>query len=293
YKINKVSMVRVPVVAGQFYPSDFHELEEEIKRCFTNKRGPGALPINKRQGKILGAIAPHAGYVYSGACAAWVYKEIGEAEFPDLFIIIGPNHTGLGRSSIMLDDWQTPFGLVKCDKDFAKLLAQKSDLVLDSRAHMMEHSIEVQLPFLQFVSKDHLRELRFVPIVVSQELNIKRFILDLKEVILESGKNVCLIASSDFTHYGPAYGYLPFELEREKRLYELDSGAIKLIKEQNVEGFYEYLQRTGATICGYLGIAIVMGTLPKCSVKCLQYYTSGDVTGDYRNAVGYAAIVFK
>ena len=286
-------MVRAPIVAGQFYPSDFHELEEEIKRCFTDKRGPGALPINKRQGKILGAIVPHAGYIYSGACAAWVYKEIAESEFPDLFVVIGPSHTGIASCSTMLDDWKTPLGMVRCDKDFARLLAEKTELALDESPHILEHSIEVQLPFLQFACRDNFSQLRFVPVVVSHNINIKRFALDLKELILDSNKRVTIIVSSDFTHYGPAYGYMPFESEPRKRMYELDSRAIRVIKQKDSSKFLSFIQETGATICGYIAIAILLETLPRCDVKLLQYYTSGDVIGDYRNAVGYAAIVFK
>ena len=93
--------MRNPVVAGQFYSGDAPALEEEIKACFSHSKGPGDLPVSKRSGKILGAIVPHAGYMYSGPCAAWVYKEIAEAEMPDVFIILGVNHTGRGRSSTM------------------------------------------------------------------------------------------------------------------------------------------------------------------------------------------------
>jgi AmmeMemoRadiSam system protein B len=286
-------MVRQAVVAGQFYAGNSHELENQIKGCFLDKRGPSVLPSNKRKGVIKGAIIPHAGYSYSGPCAAWAYKEIAEAEFPDLFIIIGPNHSGEGKTATMMDDWQTPFGIIRVNKDFVQEIVKKTGIALDSSALAREHSIEVQLPFLQFITRETDQQARFVPIVVSHGLNIKKFALDLKELIMESGKNVCIIVSSDFTHYGPAYGYLPFELDKEKSMYEMDGEAIKLIKEQNVEGFLKFVKETGATICGQIGIAVLMATLPKSQVKLLQYYTSGDLVKNYKNAVGYAAILFR
>jgi MEMO1 family protein len=286
-------MVREPSVAGKFYPGSFERLELELKRCFENSFGPGALPVEKRQGTLRGLIVPHAGYAYSGPCAAWGYKELAEADPADLFIVIGPNHTGIGKSSTMLDDWRTPLGLFRLDKPFASKLAENSELKLDSRPFSMEHSIEVQLPFIQFAEKRRLNELSFVPIVLSNELDIRRFALDLKEAIMEYGRRVCIVASSDFTHYGPAYGYMPFESEREKKLYALDSKAIGFIKAQDAKGFLDFTNETGATICGRIAIAVLLLTLPKTQISCLQYYTSGDVLNDYKNAVGYAAISLK
>ena len=286
-------MVRNPIVAGKFYPNNFEQLELEIKNSFESRFGPGALPLKKREGTIKGLIVPHAGYQFSGACAAWAYKELAEAQPAELFIIIGPNHAGIGQSSTMLDDWRTPFGLFRTEKEFAQKLAAHSDLKLDNRPFEREHSLEVQLPFIQFAEKQRLNELRFVPIIVSKELNIKKLALDLKELILEYGKKVCIIASSDFTHYGPAYGYMPFELDKEKKLYALDAKAISLIKTQDAKGFIDYVNETGATICGSIGIAVLMLALPPSKISCLQYYTSGDVLHDSKNMVGYASIVFR
>ncbi len=283
-------MVRTPVVAGQFYAGNFEELDVQLKNCFVGKRGPGVLP-GPRKGEIKGIIAPHAGYIYSGACAAWAYKELAEAEFADIYIILGPNHSSVGKSSTMMDDWKTPLGLVRTDKDFVRLLVEKSDLELSNMPG--EHSIEVQLPFLQYACKDHLNDIKIVPVLLSNDLSITKFALDLKETILESRKRVVVIVSSDFTHYGPAYGFIPFELDKAQKMYDLDAGAIKLIKAQDMNKFVDYIEETGATICGMMGIAILLVLLPKCDIRLLNYYTSGDISKDYKNAVGYAAMVFK
>ena len=285
--------VRRPIVAGTFYEAGFQALEEQIKSCFMNKKGPGALPTRRGDKQIKAIISPHAGYQFSGPCASWGYKEIAEAEAPDVFVMLGPNHTGLGQSSINLDIWQTPFGMVKADEEFGKLLVKNTELVEDSKAHLQEHSIEVQLPFLQFVNKDILQRIRIVPIVISEDIDIPKLALDIKETILDSGKKVVFVVSSDFTHYGVQYGYLPFSSDIPKRIYELDQGAIRLIKDMDSDGFLNYVYETGTTICGQLPIALLLKTLEKTKGKLLQYYTSADIMGDYRNAVGYASILFE
>ena len=285
--------VRRPIVAGSFYEAGFQSLEEQIKKSFLHKKGPGALPTKRGDKEIKAIISPHAGYFFSGACAAWGFKEVAESRVPDVYVMIGPNHSGLGKTSVNLDSWQTPFGMIRADVGFGKALVKGSDLIEDPKAHLQEHSIEVQLPFLQFVSKDVLQKIRILPISVSDEVNINKLALDMKEVILDTNKRVVFIVSSDFTHYGSQYGYLPFSSDIPERLYKLDQGAIKLIKDLDADGFLKYTYDTGATICGQLPIALLLKTLEKTKGKLLQYYTSSDIMGDYRNAVGYASIVFR
>ena len=287
--------IRKPIVAGQFYEGDFDSLNKQIIECFESKKGPGALPINKRNGCVLGVVAPHAGYLFSGPCAAWSYKEIAESEFPDLFVIIGPNHSGAGRTSTILDDWETPFGIIKTDEEFGKKLISNSCIVEDATAHLHEHSIEVQLPFLQFVSKDYLKDLRFIPITIGFDRNIKELALGIKKTIEESGKKVCVIASSDFTHYGFSYGYVPFSANVKENMQKLDNGAISFIKALDSEGFLNYVKAKEATICGAVPIAILIELMKDKAkkVNLMHYYTSADIMGDYNNAVGYASIVFR
>ena len=287
--------IRKPIVAGQFYESDFDSLNKQIIECFESEKGPGALPINKRNGCVLGAIVPHAGYAFSGPCAAWSYKEIAESEFPDLFVIIGPNHSGAGRTSTILDDWETPFGIIKADKEFGNKLISNSCIVEDATAHLHEHSIEVQLPFLQFVSKDHLKDLRFIPITIGFDHNVNELVQGIKKTIEESGKKVYIIASSDFTHYGFNYGYVPFSENVKENMQKLDNGAIEFIKALDSEGFLDYVKVKEATICGAVPIAILIELMKNKAekVNLMQYYTSADIMGDYNNAVGYASIVFK
>ncbi len=286
-----VSMsIRKPVVAGQFYPKDAEELEAAIKESFVSRFGPGALPGKRGSKKLYGAIAPHAGYFFSGAGAAWVYKEIGEAEFPDTYVILGVNHSGAWTCTSD-QDWETPLGVVKCDKEFIKKLYDE-DLMIKNEQHSMEHSIEVQLPFLQSVSKDKANKLKIVPIMIADEQH-EKWAGKISKTADELGRKIVVICSSDFTHYGPNYGYVPFEGDVKQEMKKLDGDAIKLIEKRDSAGFLEYTEKTGATICGRYGISVLMALMEGKKGKILKYYTSGDVLGDYSNAVGYAAIVFR
>jgi AmmeMemoRadiSam system protein B len=221
-------MVREAVVAGQFYPGGKEELLSSIKESFTSKFGPGSLPEKRGKGKVYGAISPHAGYVYSGAGNAWVFKEIGEAEFADVYVILGVNHSG-PNTCVSDEDWETPLGTVACDKEFVGLLEEKG-LAVDNEAHHMEHSIEVQLPFLQFVSKDRINELKIVPIMIADG-DFEKWGNIIKDAVKALGRNVVVICSSDFTHYGYNYGFVPFETDVKENMKKLDLGAVNLIEK--------------------------------------------------------------
>jgi len=285
-------MSRKPIVAYQFYEGSFQELDKQINECFKSKFGPGDLPIKKREKNILAIVAPHAGYQFSGPCAAWAYKEIGESKLPDLFIMLGLSHSGYG-SSISLKDWETPFGIVKFDKEFGNSLIKNSKLKHDEEAHSQEHSIEVQLPFLQFVNRDYLKKLRILPIIVSPDLGYEEIAKSIAKTIKETNKKASIIASSDFTHYGFNYGYFPFSKNIKENMYKLDKGAIEHILKLDAYRFLDYTDKTGATICGKTPIAVAIETcklLDAKKAKLLHYYTSGDIINDYGSAVGYGAI---
>jgi AmmeMemoRadiSam system protein B len=287
-------MIRKPIVAGQFYPSDFNELNNQIEESFHSKFGPGALPIKKRSKDLIGIIAPHAGYVYSGAGAAWAYKEIAESKFADLYIMLGLSHSGFG-TCVSLEDWETPFGVIKTDKEFGKKLIE-SGIKQDEAAHQQEHSIEVQLPFLQFANKDYLNQLKIIPIIASPDKNYEEVAKIIAEAIKELKINVCIITSSDFTHFGFNYGYFPFKDNIKENMYNLDNGAIEHIKKLNAYKFLDYSEQTGATICGKHPIAVMLELsklLGARKARLLHYYTSGDIVEDYGSAVGYAAVVIE
>ena len=284
--------VREPVAAGTFYEANPKLLEKEIKDCFKLKKGPGALPISKREGFVYGAIVPHAGYTYSGYSAAWAYKALGEAEPADTYIILGPNHSGLGGSSLTTQNFSTPLGIVRTDKALANYLVKKEVIVDSELPHLEEHSVEVQIPFLQFINRN-FDSWKILPIVLSNDIDYKKLALAIKEAMVDLKKRITVIASSDFTHYGHAYGYIPFSSDIPDRIRKLDEGAIEFIKKLDDEGFLNYVYETGATICGALPIAVLLRLMAHRKPELLQYYTSADLIGDYKNSVSYVSMIFK
>jgi len=284
-------MVREPIVSGIFYDGTKEGLKKQIESMFVHDLGPGKLHSKKSGKKILAAVSPHAGYTYSGMCAAHTYKAIAEAEDIDTFIIISPNHTGVGRTSLITQNYLTPFGEVETDKEIAEMLKKNCPRLLDDiNAHVNEHSLEVQLPFLQYVCKDF----KIVPIVICSPFECNEIAEGIKKVINESNKRICLIASSDFTHYGPNYEYVPFMRDEKRMTQELDNEAIGKILDLDIGGFLEVVNENDATICGAFPIGIILKVMEEKAkdVKLLKYYMSSDVIPDKENFVSYASIVF-
>lgn len=280
--------------AGQFYADKDFELDKQISECFQDKNGPGDLPLNKRINKIKAIIAPHAGYQFSGPAAAWAYKEIAEAEFADLYIIIGPSHSD-NVNVISTKGYETPMGLARTDQEFARALLEKnSELKDDDAGFENEHSVEVQIPFLQFATKDKMHGLKILPMLISSSIDIAKLALDLKDTIIESGKKVIFIISSDFTHYGRNYHHIPFSQDVKKNIYETDRKAIEFIEKFDVDGWMAYVQENLMTICGFIPVAVLLKAIKPCNVRLEHYYTSADLDpdSDYKNAVSYAAIIF-
>ncbi|MBT3538469.1 AmmeMemoRadiSam system protein B [Candidatus Woesearchaeota archaeon] len=280
-------MIRKPIVSGQFYSSDKEELLNSIKECFTSSFGPGSLPGSAGSLRIYGGIVPHAGYPYSGMCAAWFYKALAESKKPDLVLILGTNHRYKGKPCTMKGGWETPLGVAECDDEFVDLLV-KHGAIESSENHQNEHSIEVQIPFLQFIYPDF----KFVPLLIGDSEFENNSAL-IQKAISESGKEVIVIASSDFTHYGVNYGYVPFTSDVKKNVYELDKGAIDFILKNDAIGFNFYVSEKEATICGRNNIPVLVSLLKDKNSSLLKYYTSGDVSGDYSCCVGYGCLLFK
>jgi len=273
--------IRTPAVAGMFYPSEKNKLTKLIEDCFLHSFGPGKNP-KKIGKKIFGVICPHAGYVYSGPIACHSINSIS-SESPELFIIIGPNHWGIGRSVATMTDciWETPLGNVEVDSESAKEISQLSkNIESDFFSHTREHSLEVQIPILQKTFSNF----KILPIsLVNQSKEIAK---DVGSTIakIAKKKNVMIIGSSDFTHYEP-----------NEFAHEQDLALIEPILEMDVDKFYDVLQKRKVTACGYGAIAstiIACKELGATKGELLKYATSGDVTGDTSSVVGYGSIVF-
>jgi AmmeMemoRadiSam system protein B len=295
-KSMKVNNIRKPVFSGLFYSNSFQDLNSDIERCFKEKMGPGSLPLRRNNENLLNAvIVPHAGYTYSGYCSAWAYKEIAESKMADVYIIIGPNHLGSGSNSISLCDWETPFGVVKSDTSFAKELINRTNYESDDVSFNDEHSIEVQIPFLQFASRDRLEKLKILAVSLFDYSSVDILCDEIINISKEQDKSFCLIISSDFLHYGSNYGYLPFRYSIEENIKHYDTLAIDEIRKLDEISFRKVVEKNEMTICGFIPIYVCVKIVKKFSsnVKLLQYYTSGDLTGDYANSVSYASLSFK
>jgi AmmeMemoRadiSam system protein B len=281
-----------------FYPLDKDLLLKSIERCFTDKEyGPGRLPGEKFEESAHGGIAPHAGYTYSGSCAAWLYLELAEkaANF-DTIVILGTNHTGYGgemTTTLFFDEWVTPLGKVSVDVEAVrKLLSSVDGIVDDRRAHEQEHSVEVQLPFAQYSLG---KEWKLVPIVTKPFTHekAKYYAEGITGVLEEMDRKSLFIVSSDFTHHGPMYGYVLFTVDPVEKVSRLDKMFIEKILGKDTLGFYNLVREYNATICGWPGIMVLMEIARKkgWSFDLLKYYNSGELTGDSSVIVGYASIL--
>ena len=278
-------MIRKPAVAGIFYENQFKLLKKSIEDCFIHELGPGEMPLMGSTRKIKSAIVPHAGYIYSGPIAAHSYYKIVEDGFPETFIILCPNHTGLGTGvSISSDNqWSTPLGNVNVDTEFAEYLFENSDIMdLDNLAHIREHSCEVQLPFLQYFSEDF----KIVPIVMGFQdritaKDVSNAINDAKNML---NRDILVLASTDFTHY-----------QTHEIASKQDSYLIESISNFDIEGLYSKIEEHNITICGYgpVASALLFAKMNNSNtVEFLKYATSGDTSKDYSAVVGYASEIF-
>ncbi len=274
--------VRTPAVAGMFYPSEKNKLTKLIEDCFLHPCGPGKKPPKEFKNKIFGVICPHAGYVYSGPIACHSIYSIS-SESPKLFIIIGPNHWGIGRSVATMKDckWETPLGNVEVDSESAEEISRLSKTIEpDYFSHTREHSLEVQIPILQ----NTFSNFKILPIsLVNQSKEVAKDV-GLAIAKIARKKNAMIIGSSDFTHYEP-----------NEFAHEQDMALIEPILEMDVDKFYDVLQKRKVSACGYGAIAstiIACKDLGAMKGELLKYATSGDVTGDMSSVVGYGSIVF-
>jgi AmmeMemoRadiSam system protein B len=277
--------IRRPAVAGSFYPAEKRELEGLIRASYLHPLGPGRLPpAPKTSEGAVACVVPHAGYMYSGPVAAHSFLHISSLAHPDLFVIVAPNHYGIGSgvSSYRGGEWETPLGRMKVERAAAEELARITEILdFDPASHQLEHSLEVQLPFLQMIYGDSIP---FVPISLSfQDLGTTRTLAE-GVAKLVKGRRAALIASSDLTHYEPA------EVARTK-----DMALIKEMEKMDVEAFYSRLQQLEITACGFGAISTVMQAAKLLGFKkgeLLKYASSGDTTGDNNQVVGYCSLRF-
>lgn len=281
--------VRRPAVAGQFYPGRTEDLQTEINRCLRGAAGSeDAAPVRA-------LIAPHAGYTYSGPTAGKAYARLKERTDIRRVVVLAPTHRVAMRGISVgnYTAYQTPLGSIPVDTAACERLVEAHDLITTREdAHALEHSLEVQLPFLQTV----LADWKLVPVVCGQldPHQVRAIARHLRDQLW--GADTLWVVSSDFTHFGRSFGYAPFQKDVPERIKELDGGAIDAILAREPDTFLDYIEKTGATICGRMPIAILLAALQRDTenwqVELVEYTTSGKMTGDYRHSVSYASLAF-
>ncbi len=273
-------MNREPAVCGTFYPKNKEVLKRDVDRFIADAK------VDRKAAGALSYVAPHAGYRYSGAVAGFTYKALGmnnSLDKIDTFVIIGPNHTGMGYPvSISGADWNMPLGTVENDLELSGEMASHEGMAIDEDAHAMEHSIEVQLPFLQGVVKNP--KCCFV-CMADQSIEYCRM---LHEAISQSakalGRRIVVIASSDMNHYESA------DVAKAK-----DIAALEELRLLRPEKFHESITGSRDSACGFGPITVSAMFAMQNKAKSgmiLKYANSGDITGDYESVVAYPSVAF-
>lgn len=279
----KKKTVLKSTLAGSWYPADQDELKDDIDRYLANVTV--AVPE-----KVHALILPHAGYRYSGQTAAYGLRAVAAKKFARV-LVMGPSHRVSMQNMASVPDathYATPLGEVPLDLPFIAELRRHSYFQNLPQAHRGEHSVQIEIPLLQRV----LGDFQLVPIVVGQlDLETARAMAEVLLGLIDD--KTLVIASSDFTHYGPNYGFIPFKEDVEDNIKQLDMGAFETINQKSAEGFYRYFTKTEATICGRFPITVLLAMLsPDWEAHRLHYTTSGRITGDFSNSVSYLTVAF-
>lgn len=282
-------MIRKPCVAGMFYESDKNQLKRDIEEIFSLTKQD--IPKKSENSFLISAgIVPHAGYIYSGKTASYTFKNIAEDGIYDTIIIIGPNHTGLGDKISLSDSdkWETPLGYVEIDKEFNNLLEQTDPNITFSQiAHTNEHSIEVELPFLQYIAQQQNKKFKIVPIIITkQTLDLCiQLAYSIEKVTKLLNKKCMIIASTDLTHY-----------ETSQSAKNKDQKVLDSIKQMDIEQLIKNINQYHITMCGYGPVITAMfysKLVNSNNAEILNYSNSGDAFGDYESVVGYGSAIIK
>jgi AmmeMemoRadiSam system protein B/AmmeMemoRadiSam system protein A len=270
-------------LAGRWYSADAATLREQIGGFF---RKADVEPIED----VIAFILPHAGYQYSGQTAAFGLKTTNKKY--KRVVVIGPSHRVPMEEVLSVPrvtHYETPLGEILLDVEFIEKLLKYSMFTHVPRAHESEHSVQIEVPLLQYSAG----EFKLVPIVAGRcSLETINKVGAILSSLIDS--YTLVIASSDFVHYGVNYGYIPFRENIPEQIKKLDMGAYEHIAAGDAKGFLEYKDRTSATICGSMPVAILLSMLGKpVEARLANYATSGELTGDFSNSVSYLSVAFS
>lgn len=284
-------LIRKPVVSGLFYSDNPLSLIKEIEWSFSHHVGPGALPSSSegQERLSIGYVSPHAGYVYSGPVAAHVYYHLSLEKTPDTIVIIGTNHSGLGENVSLAPwkEWETPLGKVMVDVEARDYLIKNASIIKpDYLAHIEEHSVEVQLPFIQYIYMKRSKKPKILPLVVMDHRpkTMRGMAREIIEAMKELGRDFVIIASTDLNHY-----------DSHDVTIRKDEKVINAIVNLDEERLYDVVFKEGVSMCGPGGVMVLIVITKDLNAKkpiVLKHATSGDTSGDKSHTVGYLAAMF-
>jgi AmmeMemoRadiSam system protein B/AmmeMemoRadiSam system protein A len=279
--------VRPFLNTGPWYPADPQRLSQMLDGFLKQTSN------QKNKGTIRGIIAPHAGYEYSGLCAARAYSCLSPAQpVRRVFLLGASHHYGFYGACVSdFDAFATPLGQVLVDTEICRSLARESFFKNDNAAMLKEHSLENQLPFLQKTIGN--ANFKIVPILFGA-LRKNDFEKMAAIIAAYCDAETLLVASSDLTHYGVNFAYTPFKGDIKKQLTKLDKGFIETIQQLDFENYYRYFEKTAIAACGFVPIGIMIRLFEKQNSSCAltDYYKSGDLNNDYSTSVSYASLIF-
>jgi len=276
------------VVAGSFYEGEPKALRRQLEQCFVGPGGPGQIPqaATGRAEKTVALVSPHAGYVYSGACAAHGYAAAAKLGSFECVVVVGPNHSGVGPAVGVYpgDGFATPLGVVEAAKEVGRVLAAAcSEAELDEWTHSREHSLEVQLPFLQFLWGEQVPPLAAAAMTDQSIATATSLGNAIAEAIGE--RKALLIASTDLSHF-----------HRQEQAERLDKSCLQPVLRMDPGGLVRLVEGRGISMCGYGPVAAVLTAAKALGLQqaeLLQYTNSGEVTGDRYRVVGYASVIVR
>lgn len=283
--------IRPAAVKGLFYPDNRDELKDLIVGSFSHPLGPGST-LKEGEGEILAGVVPHAGYIYSGPCAAWTFREFPGDGWRGTVVLLGFSHRGY-PTELSARDWETPLGILRTDREWLDRVGDR--IPIGERGHTGEHSIEVELPFIQFLAEGRGWDVKILSLNVGSDLDPARLAQSLVET---EPKDCVYLASSDFTHYGERFGYSPYgdPAQARDKVRQVDLSLAEALCTLSGKDFERIVEDCSPTVCGIHPLRTLMEILkrktnPVGHIK--KYYTSAEISPSREGFVSYASIVFS
>lgn len=282
--------MREPIANKTHYPNGVTLLDNTFHELFSeHPKGPGSLPLKHESNTLKGVIVPHGSYQLAGPAMAWAYQALASSAVNDkLFFIIGQSQFSTGQG-VTGETFLTPYGEVRADQHIIRELVAKGSIPYNDDIHLQENLIEVQLPFLQFISSAK-EKIKIVPLLVNHETDMKTLALDIKETLVDQGKEATFIFVTNFTSYGRNFSYVPFTENIPDNIAAFDKKVLDAICAYDQEQFVQALEETLIPLSGQAPLELFFQLFHDPKISLEQYYLSGDINDNYTTTVSYASL---